>query len=81
MSQALAWAQQTIQAHNWGWPSQQYIRKILLLQVSKLKRKQAAQSQLLRQKQKSDEVAKRLQEEIQMIKSQKVFLFAINCLI
>lgn len=42
------------------------------LQVSELKKKQDAQSQLLRQKQKSDEAAKRLQDEIQRIKSQKV---------
>ncbi|KAG0482569.1 hypothetical protein HPP92_010653 [Vanilla planifolia] len=40
-------------------------------QVSELKKKQEAQSQLLRQKQKSDDAAKRLQEEIQRIKSQK----------
>lgn len=44
----------------------------LLLQVSDLKKKQDAQAQLLRQKQKSDEAAKRLQDEIQKIKSQKV---------
>jgi hypothetical protein len=43
------------------------------LQVSELKKKQEAQQQLLRQKQKSDEAAKRLQEDIQRIKSQKVF--------
>jgi kinesin family protein 4/21/27 len=42
-------------------------------QVSELKKKQEAQQQLLRQKQKSDEAAKRLQEDIQRIKSQKVF--------
>ena len=43
-----------------------------MLQVSELKKKQDAQAQLLRQKQKSDEAAKRLQDEIQRIKSQKV---------
>jgi len=43
-----------------------------LLQVSELKKKQEAQAQLLRQKQKSEEAAKRLQDEIQRIKSQKV---------
>lgn len=42
------------------------------LQVSELKKKQDAQAQLLRQKQKSDEAAKRLQDDIQRIKSQKV---------
>ena len=43
------------------------------LQVSELKKKQETQQQLLRQKQRSDEAAKRLQEDIQRIKSQKVF--------
>jgi hypothetical protein len=43
-----------------------------VLQVSELKKKQDAQAQLLRQKQKSDEAAKRLQDEIHRIKSQKV---------
>jgi len=42
-------------------------------QVHELKKKQEAQQQLLRQKQKSDEAAKRLQEDIHRIKSQKVF--------
>ncbi|RWW68236.1 hypothetical protein BHE74_00024256 [Ensete ventricosum] len=58
---------------------QHYEKKLLeleqekkLLTVSELKKKQDAQAQLLRQKQKSDEAAKRLQEEIQRIKSQKV---------
>jgi kinesin family protein 4/21/27 len=37
-----------------------------------LKKKQENQSQLLRQKQRSDEAAKRLQEEIQRIKTHKV---------
>lgn len=47
----------------------------LTFQVAELKKKQDAQAQLLRQKQKSDEAAKRLQDEIQRIKSQKVFFF------
>ncbi|KAJ8459879.1 hypothetical protein OPV22_032805 [Ensete ventricosum] len=53
-----------------------YLQKLNMLetQVSELKKKQEAQAQLLRQKQKSDEAAKRLQEEIQRIKSQKVQL-------
>ncbi|KAL9229220.1 hypothetical protein vseg_004708 [Gypsophila vaccaria] len=53
-----------------------YLQKLTVLesQVSALKRKQEAQAQLLRQKQKSDEAAKRLQDEIQRIKSQKVQL-------
>jgi kinesin family protein 4/21/27 len=42
------------------------------LQVAELKKKQDAQAQLLRQKQKSDEAARRLHEEIQRIKTQKV---------
>ncbi|KAK9758401.1 hypothetical protein RND81_01G227200 [Saponaria officinalis] len=53
-----------------------YLQKLNVLesQVSALKKKQEAQAQLLRQKQKSDEAAKRLQDEIQRIKSQKVQL-------
>ncbi|XP_042418953.1 kinesin-like protein KIN-4C isoform X1 [Zingiber officinale] len=53
-----------------------YLQKLTMLetQVSELKKKQEAQTQLLRQKQKSDEAAKKLQEEIQRIKSQKVQL-------
>ncbi|CAL4967076.1 unnamed protein product [Urochloa decumbens] len=53
-----------------------YLQKLNALesQVSDLKKKQEAQQQLLRQKQKSDEAAKRLQEDIQRIKSQKVQL-------
>ncbi|XP_042407654.1 kinesin-like protein KIN-4C isoform X1 [Zingiber officinale] len=53
-----------------------YLQKLNMLeaQVSDLKKKQEAQAQLLRQKQKSDEAAKKLQEEIQRIKSQKVQL-------
>ncbi|WCJ42628.1 Kinesin-like protein KIN-4C [Euphorbia peplus] len=53
-----------------------YLKKLTLLetQVAELKKKQDAQSQLLRQKQKSDEAAKRLNEEIQKIKSHKVQL-------
>ncbi|PKU64923.1 kinesin-like protein KIN-4C [Dendrobium catenatum] len=55
---------------------EEYLHKLTMLesQVTELKKKQEAQSQLLRQKQKSDESAKRLQEEIQKIKSQKVQL-------
>ncbi|ERN14403.1 hypothetical protein AMTR_s00033p00236820 [Amborella trichopoda] len=55
---------------------EEYLQKLnrLEVQVMELKKKQEAQSQLLRQKQKSDEAAKRLQEEIQRIKSQKVQL-------
>ncbi|KAF8779786.1 hypothetical protein HU200_002045 [Digitaria exilis] len=53
-----------------------YLQKLNALesQVSELKKKQDAQQQLLRQKQRSDEAAKRLQEDIQRIKSQKVQL-------
>ncbi|XP_022773083.1 kinesin-like protein KIN-4C isoform X2 [Durio zibethinus] len=53
-----------------------YLQKLNVLeaQVTELKKKQEAQAQLLRQKQKSDEAAKRLQDEIQRIKSQKVQL-------
>ncbi|CAN4092354.1 unnamed protein product [Withania somnifera] len=53
-----------------------YLQKLNLLesQVAVLKKKQDAQSQLLRQKQKSDDAAKRLQDEIQRIKTQKVQL-------
>ena len=51
-------------------------------QVSELKKKQEAQAQILRQKQKSDDAAKRLQDEIQRIKSQKVCWFFIKkCII
>ncbi|EHA8590245.1 Kinesin-like protein KIN-4A [Cocos nucifera] len=45
-----------------------------LLQISELKKKQENQVQLLKQKQKSDEAAKKLQDEIQFIKAQKVQL-------
>ncbi|KAL3340201.1 hypothetical protein AABB24_028698 [Solanum stoloniferum] len=53
-----------------------YLQKLNLLesQVAVLKKKQDAQSQLLRQKQKSDDAAKRLQDEIHRIKTQKVQL-------
>ncbi|KAL6995204.1 Kinesin-like protein KIN-4C [Sarracenia purpurea var. burkii] len=53
-----------------------YLQKLNVLeaQVAELKKKQDAQAQLLRQKQKSDEAAKRLQDEIQRIKTQKVQL-------
>ncbi|XP_065880372.1 kinesin-like protein KIN-4A [Euphorbia lathyris] len=48
--------------------------KSLEAQILDLKKKQENQVQLLRQKQKSDEAAKRLQDEIQSIKAQKVQL-------
>ncbi|XP_039049950.1 kinesin-like protein KIN-4A isoform X1 [Hibiscus syriacus] len=48
--------------------------KYLEARILELKKKQENQVQLLRQKQKSDEAAKRLQDEIQFIKSQKVQL-------
>ncbi|KAK3425536.1 kinesin-like protein KIN-4A isoform X2 [Eucalyptus grandis] len=48
--------------------------KTLEAQISDLKKKQENQVQLLKQKQKSDEAAKRLQDEIQSIKAQKVQL-------
>ncbi|KAF3329159.1 chromosome-associated kinesin KIF4 [Carex littledalei] len=53
-----------------------YLHKLNTLeaQVSELKKKQETQAQMLRQKQKSDEAARRLQDEIQRIKSQKVQL-------
>ncbi|TYI75869.1 hypothetical protein E1A91_D06G036900v1 [Gossypium mustelinum] len=55
---------------------EEYLHKLNVLesQVAELKKKQDAQAQLLRQKQRSNEAAKRLQEEIQRIKSQKVQL-------
>ncbi|XP_057490870.1 kinesin-like protein KIN-4C [Actinidia eriantha] len=55
---------------------QDYLQKLNVLeaQVAELKKKQDAQAQLQRQKQKSDEAAKRLQDEIQRIKTQKVQL-------
>uniref|UniRef100_A0A2N9FKI7 Kinesin motor domain-containing protein n=1 Tax=Fagus sylvatica TaxID=28930 RepID=A0A2N9FKI7_FAGSY len=55
---------------------EEYLQKLNVLesQVSVLKKKQDAQAQLLRQKQKSDEAAKRLHDEIQRIKTQKVQL-------
>ncbi|XP_019174757.1 PREDICTED: kinesin-like protein KIN-4A isoform X2 [Ipomoea nil] len=48
--------------------------KTLEAQIQDLKKKQENQVQLLKQKQKSDEAAKRLQDEIQSIKAQKVGL-------
>ncbi|CAM0906317.1 unnamed protein product [Alopecurus aequalis] len=53
-----------------------YLQKLTTLesQVSQLKKKQESQQQLLRQKQRSDDAAMRLQGEIQRIKSQKVHL-------
>ncbi|XP_020547897.1 LOW QUALITY PROTEIN: kinesin-like protein KIN-4C [Sesamum indicum] len=55
---------------------EEYLQKLNVLetQVAELKKKQDAQAQLLRQKQKSDEAARRLQDEIQRIKTQKVQL-------
>lgn len=50
------------------------------MQVSELKKKQDAQAQLLRQKQKSDEAARRLQDEIQRIKTQKVQFVVERCM-
>ncbi|KAL5216328.1 hypothetical protein ABZP36_007729 [Zizania latifolia] len=51
---------------------QELDKRLQQKEVSELKKKQKAQQQLLRQKQKSDDAAKRLQEEIHRIKSQKV---------
>ncbi|KAL9237992.1 hypothetical protein vseg_012475 [Gypsophila vaccaria] len=48
--------------------------KSLEAQILDLKKKQENQVQLLKQKQKSEEAAKRLQEEIQFMKAQKVQL-------
>ncbi|XP_042487988.1 kinesin-like protein KIN-4A isoform X2 [Macadamia integrifolia] len=48
--------------------------KALEAQILDLKKKQENQVQLLKQKQRSDEAAKRLQDEIQFIKAQKVQL-------
>uniref|UniRef100_F6H4H4 Kinesin motor domain-containing protein n=2 Tax=Vitis vinifera TaxID=29760 RepID=F6H4H4_VITVI len=48
--------------------------KALEAQILDLKKKQENQVQLLKQKQKSDEATKRLQDEIQSIKAQKVQL-------
>lgn len=48
------------------------VNYLFTFQVSELKKKQDAQAHLLRQKQKGDEAAKRLQDEIHRIKSQKV---------
>ncbi|CAK9135352.1 unnamed protein product [Ilex paraguariensis] len=48
--------------------------KALEAQIQDLKKKQENQVQLLKQKHKSDEAARRLQDEIQFIKSQKVQL-------
>jgi hypothetical protein len=54
--------------------------KILSLQILELKKKQESQVQLLKEKQKSDEAAKKLQEEIHFIKSQKVTFTLPACL-
>ncbi|KAG7606832.1 Kinesin-like protein KIN-4C [Arabidopsis thaliana] len=55
---------------------EEYVQKLNTLetQVSVLKKKQDAQAQLMRQKQKSDDAAIKLQDEIHRIKSQKVQL-------
>ncbi|KAK8684073.1 hypothetical protein V6N13_040110 [Hibiscus sabdariffa] len=55
---------------------EEYLHNLNVLesQVAELKKKQDAQAQLLRQKQKSDEAAKRLQDEIQRLNSEKVQL-------
>ncbi|KNA10715.1 hypothetical protein SOVF_141490 [Spinacia oleracea] len=55
---------------------EEYLQKLNVLeaQVSELKKKQEAQAQILRQKQKSDDAARRLQDEIHRIKTQKVQL-------
>lgn len=45
---------------------------LLWHQILDLKKKRESQVQLLKEKQKSDEAAKRLQAEIQYIKAQKV---------
>lgn len=47
--------------------------KALETQILDLKKKQENQVQLLKQKQKSDDAARRLQDEIQSIKAQKVY--------
>ena len=44
----------------------------MLYQILDLKKKQESQVQLVKEKQKSDDAAKRLQAEIQSIKAQKV---------
>ena len=48
------------------------LNKNIGLQILDLKKKQENQVQLLKEKQKSDEAAKKLQEEIHFIKAQKV---------
>ncbi|KAG6392989.1 hypothetical protein SASPL_147219 [Salvia splendens] len=55
---------------------EEYLQKLNFLekQVAELKKKHDAQNQLLRQKQKSDEAAKKLNDEIQRIKTHKVQL-------
>ncbi|EPS70956.1 hypothetical protein M569_03801, partial [Genlisea aurea] len=55
---------------------EEYLQKLNALEtnVAELKKKQDSQAQLLRQKQKSDDAARRLQDEIQRIKTQKVQL-------
>jgi len=62
----IIWDFLTLNDHSGWWTD------CLFFQVSVLKKKQEAQAQLLRQKQKSDEASKRLQDEILRIKSHKV---------
>lgn len=56
--------------------SESFIFAMFTYQILDLKKKQESQVQLLKQKQKSDEAAKRLQDEIQSIKAQKVYTHA-----
>lgn len=51
---------------------------ILKHQILDLKKKQESQVQLLKQKEKSEEAAKRLQTEIQNIKAQKVGIHLLS---
>lgn len=51
------------------------------LQIMDLKKKQENHVQLLKQKQRSDEAAKKLQDEIQFIKAQKVIIWLISIVI
>uniref|UniRef100_A0A803NQP0 Kinesin-like protein n=1 Tax=Cannabis sativa TaxID=3483 RepID=A0A803NQP0_CANSA len=62
------------QAHNKAHDSHTQKLKSLEAQILDLKKKQESQVQLVKEKQKSDDAAKRLQSEIQSIKSQKVQL-------
>lgn len=53
------------------------ILRVFTLQIQDLKKKKDSQVQIMKQKQKSDEAAKKLQDEIQFIKAQKVFFFSL----